>query len=90
MEQNKNNQDKKITNIIVNGRAYEFNEKKISYEEVIVIAFGVMDTRPEVAYTVKYSIGKNDKHIDKGSLVQGERVIVKEGMIFNVSRTDRS
>lgn len=90
MEGNKKKPDKEITRIIVNGREHEFNEKKISYEQVIVIAFGAMDTRPEVAYTVKYSKGNNGKHIDKGSLVQGDTVNVKEGMIFNVSRTDRS
>lgn len=90
MEGNKKKPGKNITKIIVNGREHDYNEKKISYEEVIVIAFGAIDTRPNVAYTVKYSKGNNGKHVDKGSLVQGDTVKVKEGMIFNVSRTDRS
>lgn len=87
MEENKKKHDKDTTTIIVNGREKDFSEKKISYEQIIIMAFGTIDTSPEVAYTVKYSKGK---HMDKGSLVQGDKVNVKEGMIFNVSRTDKS
>lgn len=75
--------------IIVNGRPKTFNGKKISYEEVVILAYGedaFNDDRFE--YTVTYSKGHQDNL--KGSLVRGESVRVKDGMIFNVKRTIRS
>ncbi len=42
-----------------------------------------------VAYTVTYSY-KKGHHNDKGILVKGDSVKLKEGMVFNVTRTTRS
>ena len=42
-----------------------------------------------VAYTVTYSY-KKGHHNDKGILVVGEFVGIKEGMVFNVTKTTRS
>lgn len=86
-----NVESKKIkeVNIIVNGRDKIVEKKKITYEEVIVLAFGSYDSNPNIEYTVTYSKGDNP-HKPKGILEKGESIMVKKGMIFNVTRTDKS
>lgn len=82
------NEDKG-TFIIVNGIRQETIEKRLSFEEVIKLAFGQYDMSNNVAYTVTYSY-KKGHHNDKGILVSGDSVKVKEGMVFNVTKTTRS
>lgn len=78
----------KVHKIIVNGREKEFAGKEISFEEVIVLAFGEVSTNPNISYTVTYKRGEGNK--PEGTLVAGESVKVKEGMIFNATATDKS
>lgn len=78
----------KVHKIVVNGREKEFGGKEISFEQVIVLAFGEVSTNPNVSYAVTYKRGEG--HKPEGSLVAGESVKVKEGMIFNASATDKS
>lgn len=85
---NGNGGDKKSITIIVNAREKEWDKKEISYEEVVVLAFGSYTDNETVAYTVVYSKGENPKH--EGSLIKGETVKVKDGMIFNVTQTNKS
>ena len=82
-----NKPDKSVT-IIVNTLPKVWNEKKISYQEVIVLAFGTYIDDPKIIYTVEYFKGEKEQH--EGSLTKGESVNVKDGMIFNVSKTDNS
>ncbi len=79
---------KKTVTIIVNGRERIVEKGVITYEEVVKLAFGSYDDNPNAVYTVTYSKGNSKK--TKGSLVAGDSVKVKEGMIFNVTRTDKS
>ena len=79
---------KKEFTIIVNTREKEWDKKEISYSEVVVLAFGSYSDDPNVVYTVTYSKAEKPKH--EGSLVKGEGVKVKNGMIFNVSQTNKS
>lgn len=81
--------EEKTTTIIVNGVRRETREKRLSFEEVIKLAFGQYDAADNVAYTVTYSY-KKGHHNDKGILVAGDSVMVKEGMVFNVTKTTRS
>ncbi|GIL23949.1 MAG: hypothetical protein BroJett042_24620 [Bacteroidota bacterium] len=78
----------KVHNIIVNGREKEFEGKEISFEQVIVLAFGAVSPNPNISYTVTYKRGVGNK--PEGSLVAGQSVKVKEGMIFNATATDKS
>jgi len=73
--------------IIVNGRVKVVVVHKLTYLEVIKLAFGEIDNNPNAVYTVTYSKGKKD---DKGTLVEGEEVTLKKEMVFNVTRTDKS
>lgn len=78
--------DEKILTIIVNGREKVYTEKTISFEKLIEIAFGKINTNQNAVYTVTYS--KNDNK--SGVMVQGDTVKVHKGAIFNVTRTDKS
>lgn len=71
--------------IIINGREHVFEGKKISYEEVVRLAYG---KNGDMSYTVSYSKGDDQK--PKGTLVPSEEVRVKDGMIFNVTPTYKS
>jgi hypothetical protein len=76
----------KVSTIVVNGRDREVSGQKISYAEVVKLAFPNDTTDDSVEYTVAYA-NHNGKD---GTLVSGQAVHVKEGMIFNVSKTNRS
>jgi hypothetical protein len=80
------NHEKEIE-IIVNGRPKVIELKKLTYRGVVELAFGQFDGNPNAVYTVTYSKGRNE---DKGSLVDGQEITVKKGMVFNVTRTDKS
>lgn len=82
-----NGQDKEFT-IIVNGREKVWREKKISFRQVVELAFGTYEDNPDVSYSVSYSKGHDPK--PEGRLVDGQSVNVKDKMIFNVKRTNKS
>lgn len=86
-EQNAQKKDKEVT-IIVNAREKKWDKKEISYKEVIELAFGSYSEDENVVYTVTYSKGP-DSHRE-GSMVKGQVVKVKDGMIFNVTQTNKS
>jgi hypothetical protein len=76
----------KISVIIVNGRQREVSGQSISYSQVVQIAFPDDQANPDIEYTVSYA----NPHGKDGTLVNGQEVHVKEGMIFNVTKTNRS
>lgn len=79
--------DPDTVTIIVNTREKSVPKGKISFEQVVALAFDTPPTGPNVAFTVLYRRGQGNH---EGSLVPGSTVEVVEGMIFNVSATDRS
>jgi hypothetical protein len=76
----------KTSIIIVNGRQREFTGQRISYSQVVQIAFPDDQANDNIEYTVAYA----NPHGKDGTLVSGQEVHVKEGMIFNVTKTNRS
>lgn len=76
--------------IIVNGmdKTLPVGTKKISYEELVKLAYGTYDPSDRIVYTVVYSNGPLENK--KGTLVKGEVVFAKEGMVFNIGRSDKS
>lgn len=79
--------DYKIT-LIVNGRPKPWTEKMITFEQIVVIAFGTYDPNPDKIYTVTYDKGPHENR--EGSMVKGDRVFVKDKMVFNATATDKS
>jgi hypothetical protein len=78
---------KRVT-IIVNGRPKVVEKTKISFEEVVRLAFPNPHTGPDYEYTVSYSRGPEPKK--EGTLTAGQTVNVKEGMVFDVTETNKS
>ena len=74
--------------IIVIAREKVWLEKSISFEQAVVLAFGIFKENANTSYTVTYSRGEGNK--PEGSMVQGDVVKVKDKMIFNVTATDKS
>lgn len=79
---------KQIT-IIINGREKILPAKEqLSFEEITELAFPGMPTGPLITFTVTYYKGHGNK--PEGSLVSGQVVKLKDGMVFNVTRNDKS
>lgn len=74
--------------IIVNTRPKPWNKKKISFEEVVAIAYPVPPAGQEIVYTVGYFDGPPNR--PEGSLTAGKSVRVRDQMVFDVKFTDKS
>lgn len=80
---------KKEVTLIVNGEEKPWDKEKISFEEVIILAFGKYNNDPNWVYTVAYEDGP--KQNPKGSMVNGGKdVHVQNKMIFHATATDKS
>jgi hypothetical protein len=75
----------KTVTIIVNGRPKEVAKEDISFAEIVALAG--FTPSPTTIFTITYRKGEGNK---EGTLVEGESVKVKDGMIFNVTATDKS
>jgi hypothetical protein len=81
--------DKDVT-VIVNGREKTVTSKELTFEQVVTLAFDNPPTGPNILFTITYRKGGNE-HKPEGSMVEGgDPVKVKNGMIFNVTATDKS
>lgn len=76
----------KVYSIVVNGRQREVTEHKLSYQQVVKLAFSDDQPDQNTIYTVAYA----NPHGKDGTLTDGQDVNIKEGMVFNVSKTNRS
>lgn len=79
---------KTTTTIIVNARPFDVTQKEISFDEIVALVFDSSQRGPQIVLTVAYRKGDDKK--PKGTLVEGQTVKVKDGMIFDVTRTDKS
>lgn len=79
--------DAKTVTIFVNGRERTVTKEDISYDEVVHLAFDPVPSGPNIVITVTYRRGHGNK--PEGTMVPGDKVKVKEGMIFNVTATDK-
>jgi hypothetical protein len=75
--------------IIIDGTQHGWDEKEISYEQVVDLAY---DGSPPTGELMEITVGYHRGHGDKpeGDLEPGETVKVKDGMVFDVTATDRS
>ena len=78
----------KARSIIVNGRPKEVTQKELSFAEIVALAFAQPPAGANTLFTVTYRRAQGNK--PEGSLIAGESVRVKEGMIINVTATDKS
>jgi len=78
----------KAVTILVNGEPYEETETRISFEQVVKLAYPVTPSGTCIEFTVTYRNGPPAN--PKGSLTAGHSVKIKNRMIFDVTPTDRS
>ena len=74
--------------VVVNGREKIVTQHELSYVDVVRLAFENPEFNESIVYTVTYKRGPD--HKPEGTMVNGDVVKVKPGMIFNVTRTDKS
>ena len=74
--------------LLVNLEERTWAEKTITFEQVIVLAYGTYDNNEAKGYTVTYDRGPHQN--PEGTIVKGERIFVKNKMILNVKQTGRS
>jgi hypothetical protein len=72
--------------IVVNSREHVWDKPEISYDELVVLAYG--NVAGNVAYTITYSNGPIQT--PEGFVVKGEVVVVCNKMNFNVTGTCQS
>lgn len=80
-------QSKEVT-IIVNGREKVVEKGELTFDQVVALAFDDPPTGEFICFTITYRRGQGNK--PEGTLAEGESVKVKDGMIFNVTATDKS
>lgn len=80
--------EKKAVTIIVNGKERTVEKEDLTYDEVVALAFNPVPTGDNILITIVYRRGHGEK--PEGSLVPVGSVKVKDGMIFDVTATDRS
>ncbi len=78
----------KVYTIIVNGRKKEVSTKTLSFDQVVALAFNPVPVGPNVQFSVTYRKGPRKNH--EGTLTERETVRIKDGMIFDVSETNKS
>ncbi|MGA7521985.1 MAG: multiubiquitin domain-containing protein [Acidobacteriaceae bacterium] len=78
----------KVYKIIVNGRKKEVTTKTLTFDHVVALAFNPVPVGPTVQFSVTYRKGPRRNH--EGTLTEGETVRVKDGMIFDVTETNKS
>ena len=74
--------------IIVNGRQKVVTERNLSFDAIVVLAFDTPPSGENILFTITYRNGHGNK--PEGTLIQGGTVKIKDGMIFNVTATDKS
>jgi hypothetical protein len=74
--------------IIVNGRKKVVHHKPLTFNEIVALAFDPIPVGPNIMFTITYRHGPHAN--PEGTLIEGGRVEIKDGMIFNVTATDKS
>lgn len=77
----------KIT-LIVNLQKKPWGERRISYEQLTLLAYPNPPPDVVITYTVDYEAGPASN--PEGSMTVGDSIKVKDGMVFSVTETGRS
>lgn len=83
-----NEHEKNKFTIIVNGRPKPVEQKELSFDDVVKLAFPTPPPGGNIVFTVTFRGADQDP--SQGTLVAGGTVIVKDGTRFDVTATDKS
>jgi hypothetical protein len=75
-----------LIHIIVNARKRDVTGETITYEQVVALAFPDDPSASQFLYSVHYVAS----HMPDGTLAAGQSVTLKNGMKFDVTKTNRS
>lgn len=81
-------QTEKGYNIIIDGTPHCVPTDEVTFDQVVDIAYPDGGRGPLITYTVNFYNGGGRP--PEGKLVKGRKAKVKDGTVFNVTRTDRS
>jgi len=74
--------------VIVNARPREVHKRQLAYWDVVKLAFPEAVPAPNTVYSITYARGPDSN--PEGSMVERQQVLVKNGMTFYVTVTDKS
>lgn len=74
--------------IFINGRKKVVTTPELSFNELVALAFDPVPTGPNIMFTITYRHGPHTN--PEGNLLEGGTVKIKDGMVFNVTPTDKS
>ena len=74
--------------IVVNGREKTVTATELGGDDLVALAYENPPTGELICFTITYRRGQGNK--PEGTLDDGDTVKLKEGMIFNVTATDKS
>ncbi|MGR1583211.1 multiubiquitin domain-containing protein [Thalassobius sp. S69A] len=74
--------------IVVNGREKTVTATELGEDDLVALAYENPPTGELICFTITYRRGQGNK--PEGTLDDGDTVKLKEGMIFNVTATDKS
>ena len=74
--------------IVVNGREKTVTATELGEDDLVALAYENPPTGALICFTITYRRGQGNK--PEGTLDDGDTVKLKEGMIFNVTATDKS
>ena len=74
--------------IVVNGREKSVTATELGEDDLVALAYENPPTGELICFTITYRRGQGNK--PEGTLDEGDTVKLKEGMIFNVTATDKS
>ena len=76
--------------VIVNGEQKLVDKKELIFDQVAELAFPGMRIGPNIHLTITYRFHRGKDAQPEEIMIKGESVEVQKGMIFNVTRTDKS
>lgn len=88
LKQDEHFYSQKAVTVIVNGEPNEVIETRLSFDQVVKLAYPVPPTGTCIEFTVTYRDGPPAN--PKGTLTVGHSVKIKNRMKFDVTATDRS
>lgn len=74
--------------IVINARERTITDKELTFGQLVALAFPTAPAGENVLFTISFRRGNGNK--PEGSLLAGESVKTKDGMVFVVSATDKS
>jgi hypothetical protein len=79
---------KREYHIKVNTRPRTVETDELSFNDLVKLAFNPVPTGPNILFTITYRHGPKEN--PQGNLLEGGSVKLKDGMVFNVTATDKS